>query len=66
MSPGTAEKRLDGKVALVTGGGARGALIGTGQATAILYARHGARVLLADVDLDRARATGNANRRRGR
>lgn len=57
MSPGTAEKRLDGKVALVTGGGARGSLIGTGQATAILYARHGATVLLADVDLTRARAT---------
>lgn len=57
MSPGMAEQRLAGKVALVTGAGARGSLTGTGQATAILFARHGARVLLADLDLDRARAT---------
>lgn len=48
--------RLEGKVAIVTGAGTRGALAGTGQATAILFARQGAKVLL--VDLDEA----NANR----
>lgn len=30
---------------------------GTGQATAILFARHGAKVLLVDLEIDRARAT---------
>ena len=52
-----AEKRLDDKVALVTGAGSRGSLTGTGEATAILFARHGAKVLLADLDQGRARAT---------
>jgi NAD(P)-dependent dehydrogenase (short-subunit alcohol dehydrogenase family) len=51
------EKRLQDKVALVTGAGARGSLTGTGQATAILFARHGAKVLLTDLDIERARET---------
>lgn len=45
---------LDGKVAIVTGGGAVDDGIGNGRAAAILLARAGARVLV--VDLDRARA----------
>src|SRR5882724_9239934 len=49
--------RLKGKVAIVAGGGASGAVIGNGQATAILFAREGARVLCADAVLERAQAT---------
>ncbi len=41
-------KRLDGKVAIVTGAGSRGDGIGNGRATAVLLARHGARVTLVD------------------
>jgi len=44
--------RLDGKVCLITGAGS-----GIGQASARLFAREGARVIAADVDLDSARAT---------
>jgi NAD(P)-dependent dehydrogenase (short-subunit alcohol dehydrogenase family) len=40
--------RLEGKVAIVTGAGSRGPGVGNGKATAILFAREGARVLLVD------------------
>ena len=40
--------RLDGKVAIVTGAGSRGDILGNGQATAILFAREGAKVMLVD------------------
>ena len=50
--------RLDGKAAIVVGGGQTpGQTIGNGRATAITYARAGARVLVADRDLDAAAAT---------
>ena len=52
-----AQRRLDGKVAVVTGGGSRTAGIGTGRAAAILFARHGARVLVVDRDEAAANAT---------
>jgi NAD(P)-dependent dehydrogenase (short-subunit alcohol dehydrogenase family) len=51
--------RLKGKVGIVVGAGqSPGETIGTGRAAAILFAREGAKVLLADRDLDAARETG--------
>jgi NAD(P)-dependent dehydrogenase (short-subunit alcohol dehydrogenase family) len=50
-------QRLSGKIAIVTGGGSRAAGIGTGRAAAILFARHGARVLVVDRDLSAAEDT---------
>lgn len=49
--------RLQGKVALVTGAGSIGPGWGNGKATAVLYAREGARVLALDVDLSAANET---------
>jgi len=44
--------RLEGKVCIITGAGS-----GIGQASARLFAREGARVVVADIDLDAAQAT---------
>lgn len=55
MSPESS--RLSGKVAIVTGGGSRADGIGTGRAAAILFARHGARVLVVDRDIQAALRT---------
>ena len=49
--------RLEGKVAIVTGAGSSGPGIGNGKATAILFAREGAKVLLVDALPDRAQET---------
>src|SRR3954471_9259467 len=49
--------RLKGKVAIVAGAGASGTVTGNGQATAMLFAREGARVLCADAVQERAQAT---------
>jgi len=47
---GRPERRLSGKVAIVSGAGTRGGCgVGNGAATAILFAREGARVVLVDV-----------------
>ena len=48
---------LDGKVAIVTGGGAVDDGIGNGRAAAILLARAGARVLVVDLERERAERT---------
>ena len=52
-----AGRRLEGKVAVVTGGGSRGPGIGTGRAAAVLFARNGARVLVVDRDEAAAKVT---------
>ncbi len=49
--------RLEGKVAIVTGAGTRGPGVGNGKATATLFAREGASVLLADLELEKANET---------
>jgi NAD(P)-dependent dehydrogenase (short-subunit alcohol dehydrogenase family) len=49
--------RLAGKVAIVTGAGSSGEGVGNGKATAILFAREGAKVLCADLYEERARET---------
>jgi NAD(P)-dependent dehydrogenase (short-subunit alcohol dehydrogenase family) len=49
--------RLDGKIAIVTGAGSRAEGIGNGRATAILFAREGAKVLLVDFKRELAEAT---------
>jgi NAD(P)-dependent dehydrogenase (short-subunit alcohol dehydrogenase family) len=48
---------LSGKVAIVTGGGAADDGIGNGRAAAILLARAGAKVLVVDLDRERAART---------
>jgi NAD(P)-dependent dehydrogenase (short-subunit alcohol dehydrogenase family) len=51
-------ERLAGKVAVVVGGGQTpGATIGNGRATAVLFAREGAQVLVVDRHLERAQLT---------
>ncbi len=49
--------RLEGKVAIVTGAGSRAPGIGNGRATAVLFAREGARVLLVDQNREAAEET---------
>jgi NAD(P)-dependent dehydrogenase (short-subunit alcohol dehydrogenase family) len=48
---------LAGKVAIVSGGGAAGDGIGNGRAAAILLARAGTRVVVADIDIKLAERT---------
>ena len=50
-------KRLENKVAIVTGAGSRGPGLGNGKAAALLFAREGAQVLCVDVDLAKAQET---------
>lgn len=64
--------RLKGKIALIAGGGADGPpkageklSIGNGRATAIMCAREGAAVMVADLKLELARETADAIRAEG-
>ena len=49
--------RLKDKVALVSGAGSSGPGRGNGKATAVLFAREGAKVVAADINLDAALET---------
>jgi NAD(P)-dependent dehydrogenase (short-subunit alcohol dehydrogenase family) len=49
--------RLEGKVSIITGAGSSGDGIGNGKATAVLFAREGAKVLLVDAVEERANET---------
>ena len=49
--------RLKEKVVLVSGAGSSGPGWGNGKATAVLFAREGAKVLAADINLDEALET---------
>ena len=48
--------RLAGKVAIVTGAASQAEGVGNGAAVAMLFAREGARVVLVNRSLDRAKA----------
>ena len=51
--------RLEGKVAVVTGAAPRGEGVGNGMATAILFAREGAKVVLVNRSAERAEKLAN-------
>src|SRR4051794_9296039 len=50
-------RRLDGRVAIVTGAGSAGGLLGIGEAIAVLFAAQGAKVGVADISEERAEFT---------
>lgn len=50
-------KRLDGKTAIITGAGSIGEGWGNGKATAVLFAREGARIFAVDINLSAAEET---------
>ena len=57
MSGTTKTGRLAGKVAMVVGAGSSGPGWGNGKATAVLFAREGARLFCVDIDLAAAEET---------
>src|SRR2546429_403206 len=57
--------RLNGKIAIITGAGSRGPGLGNGKATAILFAREGAKVFCVDQMKERAEETVGAIRAEG-
>ena len=59
------EKKLAGKVAIVTGAGSSGPGVGTGKAISILLARQGAKVILVDMFAERAQETLDVIREEG-
>jgi NAD(P)-dependent dehydrogenase (short-subunit alcohol dehydrogenase family) len=57
--------RLEGKVAVVTGAAPRGEGVGNGMATAILFAREGAKVVLVNRSAERAEKLAGQIRKEG-
>jgi len=57
VNPARDDPGLEGKVAIIAGGGAKDDGIGNGRAAAILLARAGTRVLVADLDVTAAGRT---------
>ena len=57
--------RLENKVAIVTGGGSVASGIGNGRATAILFAREGAKVMIVDIQQAAAEETLEAIKKEG-
>jgi NAD(P)-dependent dehydrogenase (short-subunit alcohol dehydrogenase family) len=57
--------RLGDKVAIVTGGGSSGDGWGNGKATAVTFARHGAKVVVSDINVAAAEETAEIIRREG-
>ena len=57
--------RLEGKVAVVTGAASRGEGVGNGMATAILFAREGAKVVLVNRSVERAEKLARQIRQEG-
>ena len=57
--------RLQNKVAIVTGAGSSGSVMGNGRAAAILFAREGAKVLAVDISEERVSATVDAIKAEG-
>jgi NAD(P)-dependent dehydrogenase (short-subunit alcohol dehydrogenase family) len=58
-------KRLEGKAAIVVGAGTEGEGIGNGKATAIQFAREGAKVLCVDLNESAAEVTANMIKNEG-
>jgi NAD(P)-dependent dehydrogenase (short-subunit alcohol dehydrogenase family) len=59
------KRRMEGKVAIVTGGGSVASGIGNGRATSILFARAGAKVLVVDMNRSAAEETQKAIQQEG-
>lgn len=57
VPPIARDGRLKGKVAVVTGAGSAGQMGGTGADIAILFALKGAKIVLVDIDVERAEHT---------
>src|ERR1044072_9312852 len=58
-------ERLNGKIALVVGAGSSGPGWGNGKATAVAFAREGAKVFCADINLAAAEETAGIIRSEG-
>ena len=59
------KRRLEDKAIIVSGAGTRGEGLGNGKASALQFAREGARVLCVDKDRSAAEATANLIRKEG-